>query len=152
VIRVKGTNVSFELESGRDVYAPVGNGMLHDDEGDDWPRCSLLCGPFRRGARETKSDEYTRAWFGRGYVPHEGSVDLPPRSLDDWKELGVVHQIWYDRRGIRYPGPFKHRFNRKGLRTFVFGKKRVTLYRQGRFLRLEMPGGCTIDWRGIVSP
>lgn len=44
----KGFRVAFVLEDGSEVVPPRSDSMLHDEDGIDWPYCSLLIGPMRR--------------------------------------------------------------------------------------------------------
>jgi hypothetical protein len=48
---------------------------------------------------------------------------------------------------------FKHDFKGESSWVWIIKKKTpVTLYRLGRFYRLELPSGCKVNWRGFVTP
>jgi hypothetical protein len=151
---VKGYRVAFDLEDGDEILVKPTVGMMHDPAGEDWPKCSLLFGSFRRGKKVAEDEGEARDYFGKDYVIHEGVVDTPERSLSDWKSLGKVERIWYGRPGTRYPGPFQHPFADPGIALRLFKGKGTlpTLYALGPFLRLELAKGCMLDSRGIVWP
>jgi hypothetical protein len=143
----KGHGVRFDLETGRKVAAR--GGMLHDPEGASWPRCSVLVGPFSHGGKtDERLSSSARAYFGRGYAASRGSVELPPRAMTAWKEVGPVKTIWYTRTGEVMGGErFFHHFKR-GL----LSRRLPVLYRHGRFFRLELGAGCTLNHRGYIRP
>lgn len=153
MILLKGTHVRIVLEDGGSLRFAPSYGLMHDPDGKAWPRCSLLVGPYLVSERRLEPTPAMRAYFGRRAIVYDGRVDLPPRPLRDWRLLGLASKgrIYYWRGGTRYPGPFRHRFNR-GWAAVLLGDKRVQVYRRGRFVRLEMPDGCTIDDRGLVRP
>lgn len=123
--------------------------MMHDESGKAWAYCSVLVGPFQQGDTALANDSSMRWYFGKGYEARRGKVDLPPRAIGKWQEVGQVERIFYERTGERAPGYFQHPFKKE---TF-FGKEiRVVLYRHDRFLRLELPDGCIINDLGFVSP
>lgn len=152
MILVKGTRVVFDLKDGRSIHAPARAGMLHDPDGSDWKRCSVLVGPFAR-TREAIEDKKATHYFGRNYQARACRISLPPKPLSDgWKPIGPLERIWYTRPGTKYPGPFQHKFKRGWLRAIFGLKKRAIVYRRSGWYRIEMPDGCTLDDRGFVSP
>lgn len=165
-----GREVEFDLretpigrfDQGKTVVAPPDAGLLHDESGAYWPRCSLLVANFERGSEETDEG---KNYFGRGAGVKRGSVELPPKDISAWQKLGEIKTIFYDRAGTKAPGYFKHQFNKpRGLYKLVFlvkgkaGKQPAVLYtlfsrRLGQsFYRVELPSGCIVDDRGIVLP
>lgn len=158
----KGKRVLFDLESSprspryceeckvEHVAPPPSYGMLHDPDGEDWPRSSVLVMPYRKGSR---SIDYApaRAYFGSGYRTVDGTTKTPAFALSSWERLGKVDRIWYTRGGVSHPGPFQHKVN-KGWGALLFGKKRAILYKKGTVYRLEFPDGAEMDWRGFVTP
>lgn len=161
----KGTRVHFVLDDGSKVHPAKGAAALHDPEGRAWPACSILISEFpRAGARQATDDEMRGApkeYLGRTYKGRVSKeFDLPPRALSGWSKVATVAtiqdeqgMIYYSRGGTKYPGRYRHRFNKgHGLVALFKGKGKVTLYERGRFMRLELPRGCRLDERGIVWP
>lgn len=151
-----GRHVSFDLKGREKLDAPAKFGMLHDAAGRYWPSCSLLIAPFQNGTIEV--DEGAD-YFGKNAAVYEGRVELPEKNLSRWDEIGTVSQVFYERTGTKYPGYYKHAFNKpRGMQKIVaLFKKRVaespvTLFELGECFRLELPKGCLIDDRGIVLP
>lgn len=153
-LMVKGTHVRIVLDSGAALLVPARYGLLHDPTGREWPFCSVLVGPYREGRRRPiEPSSKVRQYFGRKASLYEGEVTMPPRAMKEWRQIGTAirGRIYYLRGGTKYPGRFRHRFN-KGWTAMLLGKKGVVIYRAGRFLRIELPDGCTIDDRGFVIP
>lgn len=150
----KGTRVGFDLKDGEEIDAPAGYGMLHDPTGHHWARCSLLIAPFRRGTVVDPDEvpSYAKAYLGRKYRPHVGEVTLPNKSLNGWERLGEVGRIWYTRGGTKAPFRFQHPIGKKTAFSIFRGKDTATLYRQGRYYRVQLGRGCVLDDRGIVHP
>ena len=139
----KGYAVSFILDSGHKFAAPRGAALLHDPSGKDWPACSGLVLPISRTSQEIDNRQADN-YFGS--QPMKGSVSLPPRSLSEWKRLGMIDEILYSRRRPRglpadNKGDYFHPF-----------KGEAVLYRRGRAYRMELSKSCTWTWRGIVRP
>jgi hypothetical protein len=150
VLAALAHDVRLVLAGGREVRAPKSAGLMRDGAGKDWPRCSILIGPYRKGRREASLDRAARSFYGPGYVARQGAVSLPPRELSEWSEMGTVRRIFYVRVGaIRGGERFKHHL--RTTRFFVF-PVRTVLYRHGRFLRIELPSGCIVNRRGFVWP
>lgn len=143
----KGYDVAFKMKDGdKIVRTPKTNGFLHDPSGREWPKTSVLVTGFSRGRDEVTHREAERYF---GYVPQRGTVDLPPRSLSAWKELGEVAEIDYWRPGeheATYYHPFKH-----GGWLFSRGEL-PRLYKRGRQWRLELGPRAVLNWRGFVYP
>ncbi len=139
----KGYSVRFILDSGHKFSAPRGAALLHDPSGKDWPACSGLVLVIQRTGEEisdSKADDYF------GSQPMKGRVALPPKSLSDWKRLGMIDEIEYSRRRPRglpadNKGDYFHPF-----------KGEAVLYRRGRTYRMELMKSCVWNWRGIVRP
>lgn len=142
----KGYDVGFKLEGERDlILPPKSYAMLHDPSGVDWPKCSVLVAPFKRGGepvRNKLAEEYFH------YRPRRGRIALPPRDVLAWIELGPVKEIDYWRPGEEYEGEWWHPFGEAG---FLFKSHLPILHRFGRMMRLEL-GHCTLNWRGFVYP
>jgi hypothetical protein len=152
VLICKGAHVSFRLQNGRLVHAR--GSMLHDPSGDFWPKDSMLVTTFRRSGRpatdEEKSGDPTH-YLGREHQAHVGSVKLPPQAISEWKRVGQVATIYYERPGTRAPGRFYHHFGKRRLEAF-FKKGSATVYRRGSAYRLEMGVGSIATHNGIVFP
>lgn len=146
----KGSDVGFALIDGRNI--DVSGSMLHDPEGSAWPSCSLLICVFKRGRTSVEMTGDERRYFGRGYRAHEGSVVLPPKSLVEWKRVGEVKIIFYERPGMRAPGYFAHTFGRRRWQAMFKKGKLPTLYKLGRAHRLELGPKCSLDDRGLIYP
>jgi len=139
----KGYSVRFILDSGHKFSAPRGAALLHDPSGKDWPACSGLVLVIQRTGEEisdSKADDYF------GSQPMKGRVALPPKSLSDWKRLGMIDELEYSRRRPRglpadNKGDYFHPF-----------KGEAVLYRRGRAYRMELAKSCVWNWRGIVRP
>lgn len=145
-----GRNVRIYAEDGRRISLPSGHVMLFDDTGRSWPRCGLLLGPVRASSEElAKPSSFGEKWFG-SQPQVRGDIDLPPKTLEGWKEVCRVTRIDYYRFGESHGGAYKHTLRQKTL----FGKELVVLLRQhGAFRRLDLRGGCMqVSWRGILSP
>ena len=133
--------------------------MIHDPSGRLWPKCSLLIAPLGRSSRDATPEEYEGApayFLGRHHRGRVTELDFPNRS-NGWTEVGQVGRIDYVRGGTKAPGGFRHEVNRpRGIFKVVHllrgGKAPVTLRKQGKFYRLDLPRGCIVDDRGIVYP
>lgn len=154
-----GYDASFDLEDGRELYAPERAALLFDGSGVDWPYCSVLIAPFRREGKTAIPDHLARDWFGRSYALKEGSVNKPPRDLKEWTEVGAALRIFYtrgsgDKREAKYQGDYEHQFGERGLfDVFTFSKKKLpTIYRRGSLLRIELGSSCSVTGRGFVDP
>jgi hypothetical protein len=158
----KGSRVAFDImpdakgRKERHVIAPGSYGMLHDPEGKDWPRNSVLVMPFKRGGQAEKPTDNARAYMGRGYTVKQGTVNTPPKALTEWKRVGKVQTIYYSRPGTKAPGGYYHHFVKgAAIEHKLFrggGGKHPTLYRRGKMLRLELQDGATLNERGFVWP
>lgn len=156
-LTLRGTAVRFELADGSEIAAPAKDGLFYDDSGRDWPARSLLVGPFKRGgpADQDEVPKRTREYLGRTYTIRQGEAktEIVPRALWHWEKLGEVARIYYRRGGTKAPGSYQHPFNKRyAMAVLMKGKGKVTLYRWGKWRRLEMPRGAILDNRGIVWP
>jgi hypothetical protein len=156
-----GREVAIVLRTKRELAPSVRAGLLYDDSGDAWPRCSLLIATFDGFTHEPTSAERRAAkdYFGRSATIGAGRVTIPPRSLSGWRRVGDVTDIFYDRAGTKAPGYFHHRFHKpRGLWKLLFlfkptaAKAPVVLYQRRGAYRLELPDGCIVDDRGIALP
>jgi hypothetical protein len=154
---VKGRSCRFEMKEGPDVTCA--GAMMHDPTGKAWPSKSVLCGPIKQRLGRASDEELAGAgkhYFGGSYPARVVVIQTPnahDRPLTGWKYLGEVERIYYTRVGRKNGNVrFVHEFNRKGLTQLVMGKKKVRLYRKGRFVRLELPRGAILDTRGFVHP
>ena len=156
----KGYACGFDVEGRRGVlWLPARAEMLHDPSGRAWPRCSLLFSAFQRGEREASPEEYAGApkyHLESDHVARIGVVDLPPRALTDWEELGELRALYYKRPGTRAPGAYRHNFNApRGSWKIVFALKKkgaARLFKRGSLHRVELGSGCIVDDRGIAFP
>jgi hypothetical protein len=145
VLICKGFAVSFIMKSGRKVSAPAGYGFLHDPSGSSWARGSGLVAPFQKRGDEI-SNSAARSYFGND--PKGGAIALPPKSLGAWKRVGEVAEILYTRRRpAKLPTAHADDYYHP-----ISESARVTLYRRGRLLRVELGSGCVWNERGIVKP
>jgi hypothetical protein len=153
---VKGVDVGFDLSPTRGCESfdveRRDDGWMHDASGRDWPRCSILIGPFKEGPIMKRAPRDAVEWFGDDYTPHEGRVTLPPREKSEWVRVDVVQRIYYRRTGAAHPYDFEHEFGRRRIQVLFRKGKLPILMRRGRFYRLDMQAGCVIDARGIVFP
>jgi len=147
---VMGTLVSFKLrEDGREIDAAAKSGLIYCAEGNAWPRCVLMVGPWKRG-RETDDVSRAARKFLRTdeYQPNEGTFIAPAVNSSSWREVGELARLWYLRQGaLNYY--LKHDFKKRQL--WVFPVKSM-LFRQGSWWKIQLPGTCIINDRGIVSP
>ena len=151
----KGYNVEFRnAETGR-LIRPAG-AFLHDPSGQDWPRCSVLIGSFRRGRKDRLDYRPAVEYFN--YEPRGGGFKPPPKSLNTWTFVAEVDRIKsYIRPGDKeFEGRFdllyEHDFKKVGAGLFMAGKHFPLLFRRGRVHRLELGTGCVVNWRGFVTP
>src|SRR5262249_39520451 len=151
-----GREIEFDLKSGETIVAPPSAGMLFDETGTAWPKCSLLVKRFEDG---TSRSDRGKDYFGRKASVYEGHVELPMRALSTWKRRGEIKAIFYERAGTKLPGFFRHVFNKpRGLYKVIFwikgrtAKTPAILYARGKDYRVELPDGCIVDDRGIVLP
>jgi hypothetical protein len=152
MIIAKGQDVAFKLQSGR-IVRPRGS-MLHDPTGQDWPKDSLLVASFRRSgwpATDAEKSGDPKNYLGRQYEAHVGIVNLPPKSLSEWKHIGDVATIYYERPGTRAPGRFYHHFGKRRIEVF-FKKGSATLYKREAAYCVDLGSGAIADDRGIVFP
>jgi hypothetical protein len=153
VIRVKGHHVAFEMEDGREIVPRARLGMMQDSEGEKWPVCSVLIGPYEPSSKRVEHDAVSAHYYGPDYELRACRVHVPPRSLSGWHDLGRVSVIYYVRSGNRAP-PRKvarHRFG-AGWETIFVGQRLATLYTRGGWYRLELGTPCVVDDRGFVVP
>jgi hypothetical protein len=154
---VKGHGVSFVLLDGKRIDVQKSKGMLHDPTGQDWPKKSVLFASYRRGTEPPSKEDFEGApknYLGRNYNPRQGSMTLPARDLDAWKEVGAVKTIFYVRTGSRAPGLYRHTFGKGDpLHRLVKGDGPMPiLYRRSNDFRLELTKKATLDDRGYVWP
>ena len=151
----KGKDVSFKMKEGGTIAAPRGYGMLHDPAGTNWAKCSLLIAPFKDLGRmddESKAPGYARSYMGRKYHLRSGEVELPNKSLEGWKNEGEIAEIFYTRGGTKMPFRFRHPFGKRTFFSIFRGNDSATLYKQGRYYRVQLGRSCLLDDRGIVHP
>ena len=159
MLAAKGYRTELFLEGGRRVR-PKG-AMLHDESGEDWSNTSVLFMHFSRHGGSV-DDTIAQKYFG--YVPREGSLDLPPESTRNWDQLGEVWKIHYSRPGAtptsrtgffdfrptkNFKGDYTHEF-KGGWGIFRTGLP--ILFKLGSIYRLEFPPWSEISWRGFVRP
>ena len=154
-----GRAIELDLTSGKTIRPPRDHGMLYDDSGEWWPRCSLLITDFKRGS-EFSEDSLGKNYFGDADF-FEGSVELPSSDLAKWEKRGTLDTIYYDRAGQKAPGFFRHQFHApRGLWKIVFLFKKAAkepaivwkLERRTPAYRIELPEGCIVSDLGIVLP
>jgi hypothetical protein len=150
-ILIKGQKVTFQMADGRNIVAPARAGMMHDPEGQAIPYCQILVGPYQKTNKPVELTSEARNYFGSDYPGRAGSVDFP---AGPWKPLGEVRQILYQRTpGSRHEGNYFHPFKKKSSWGMSFKQAEYpTLSKCGSFYRLELPSGCTVNWRGFVNP
>jgi hypothetical protein len=148
----KGHEVAFKLQDGR--LKRVSGSMLHDPSGHDWPKDSMLVASFKRSGRpatDAEKEGPPKHYLGRHHEARVGSINLPPRSLEEWKRVGEVATIYYERPGTKAPGRFYHHFGKRRLEAF-FKKGKAVLYKRGSAYRLELGPGSIATQDGIVFP
>jgi hypothetical protein len=138
VIIVKGERVVLVMKNGSTKKLPASYGILHDPDGKELPRCSVLLGPVRRTQQSIDGGRKGRAYFGSKYQMRRAVV-AKVKGL--WRPIGEVIEIRYTRRG-RHAANYFHPF-----KSFS-----PTLSKNGRFYRLELRDGCIYDDRGFVFP
>lgn len=156
----KASHVSFEAVGDRrghpSIVMPPRALLFHDEDGEQWPACSVLVGGKPKPTRA--SPEFTaaaRRYLGQRYDPYPLALALPPRELAAWRAVAEVQRIYYVRRGAIMGGTlFQHPFKGGRRRFFFWGPRapRPRLYERGDFLRLELPDGCVVNQRGFVVP
>jgi len=144
---------------GRKFSAPSSYGMLHDPSGSSWPSNSVLVAKFSKTG-EPVDDADAEDYFGS--QAKKGSLELPPRSLASWSELGSCSKIEYSRfrpHGLpsKFEGDYFHFFDGSegflSILTLLFVKApEPTLFKRGRMLRLELPNWAELGVRGFVWP
>jgi hypothetical protein len=154
-----GYDVTLEMAEGPPLRAPRSAALLFDPSGIDWPFCSVLIRPFARDAEPAQIDGFTRDWYGAKYELRQGSIDLPPRALGQWREVGDSTRILYtrgsrDKRAAKLAGDYEHPFGKRGLfDVFTFSRTKLpVLYRRGGDLRLELGHRCAVTGRGFERP
>lgn len=145
---VWGTLVSFKLRSGRIIDVPARSGLIQEAQGNAWPRCVLMVGPFRRGGETDRVSPVARKWLREDYQAHEGQIDPPRVGSSTWREVGNLARVWYLRTGA-LDVYVKHDFKKRQLLIFPV---KSTLSRAGAWWKITMPGTCILNERGIVSP
>ena len=153
MIVIKGSHVRFELVSqipaekrkkppatnGKVISLPNAYGIIHDPDSENFDKCECYFGPYKRTRKRIEMTQKASAYMGSSYPATFATVDLPSGT---WKPIGDVAQIFYKRPG-RYSGKYFHPFKA----GFV-----PKLYKNGRFYKLALPGGCIVDDRGFVFP
>ena len=139
-ILIKGRSVVLYMIDVPDMIRPAGHGIIHDPAGKLLPRCDVFIGPYSRGRRPAEMDGDGKAYFGRNYQATSASVDVPSGP---WKPVGQARGILYERdRG--------HHANEKRYRHMF--KRPVDVERCGTVIRLRLPAGCVVNFRGFVNP
>lgn len=159
-----GYNTRLKMKGRRSLAIPKSLVMLFDFEGEVWPRTSVLFGnrPEGKPSRPGRS-----RYFGQGYETLSANYEIIPGdrmmlvNLDNWKFVGEVHEIWYDRAlehperwgGIK-PSKTPDTKNPKGFLHHVFQKFEAPpgLFKRGRYYRLELLPGTRFNMRGFVEP
>lgn len=147
---LKGRSCKFDMVEGPAVSCK--GGMIHDPSGKRWPKRSVLCGPVKKvGPGEMDSE--AKSYLGGNHKAAVYVTSDVPRALSKWRYVGDVEQIWYTRTGRRFTGRYYHPFSKStSIDVMLRGPGRVRLYRLGRYCRLELPRGATLDFRGYVWP
>jgi hypothetical protein len=150
----RGTRVILELTEGRDIKPPAGYGLLHDTEGKEWPKNVVLLGPFRRGGKTEEVPSRVRYYLGRTHIIHQGhaATESLPRELSAWKEVGKLRVLYYCRGGTKGPGCAHHKLNKSIIDRLLHGRGTVTVYKHGRWYRLQFPRNARMDDRGFLYP
>lgn len=139
----KGYKVGFKRSNGQALRMPTSSALLHDPTGKSWSKCSGLVAGFRRERLEI-DDKSAYDYFN--YDPNGGKIQLPPKSLSQWKSRGHVSYIQYTRPGDKEGPGFE---NARYEHTFA---EPVRVYQRGSLWRLELGPDCVWNWRGIVKP
>jgi len=127
---------------GNPIVIPSGYGLVFDPSGRSLDRSSLYVGPIvTTDERVEKLPPFAKDWFGSDYEARKAHVDIPSSG---WDSHAHVVAITYfrpggDRRG--YSDDWFHEFSRP-----------VSLFKQGRWYRMDLGRGCKITWRGIERP
>ena len=139
-VLIKGRRVVLFMTDDRLVVRPESHGIIHDPTGQDLPRCDVYIGPFRRYRDPAEMDSHGRQYFGKRYQASEASVDVP---VGPWKPIGQARGILYQRdRGVfANEKPYRHPF-----------RNPVDVERCGSMVRLSLPDGCILSWRGFIKP
>ena len=139
-ILIKGCAVALIMSDERLLVRPASHGIIHDPTGRQLPRCDVFVGPYRRSKQPAQLDSHGVQYFGRRYEATDASVDMP---AGPWRPAGQARAIIYRReRGVHANAkPFRHVFRRP-----------VDVERCGSMLRLRLPNGCVVSWRGFVNP
>lgn len=149
----KGSSVWMKLDDGREVLTR--GAMLHDESGHSWPKNSLLFASFKRlgtPATDAQAKGAPRNYLGRGYSVSVGRVELPPKVLSAWTEVGPVKRVEYVRGGSKAPGGFYHNFGERRLAGLFRSGKHPVLYKHKSMYRLELGSNSIADDRGLVFP
>jgi hypothetical protein len=139
MILIKGKQVKMEMANGKIVRAPASYGIIHDPDGSQLPKCFVFIGPYKTSKKPVEMTGDAKSYFGSDYKPTSAVVDVP---RGPWKSMGDVVQIFYKRPG-KYAGKYFHLFDKRT--TVLLSKCR-------NHFRLELPGGCIVNWRGFVYP
>lgn len=146
MILIKGHSVSFEMADGQWIKVPKTHGIIHDPDGHQLPKCVVYVGPYTTNknrfgkGQERHLTKDAEQYFGPDYVGTGAWVDVP---VGPWSPKGESVQIRYYRTGTKYRGKYFHMFETRTTTVIASCK---------RFYRIELPGGCIVNWRGFVYP
>lgn len=132
---------------GPRTFTRPGYAMLHDETGKWWPSNSALWMPFDRAPVDVPPSKDAERYIGPEVKVTRG-LELPPKDLLAWIDLGEIIHVWYRRRGT-HKGTWHHPFGEKKL-LLIFTRKKPMLYRFGTDYRVELRG-ASWTWRGFQN-
>jgi hypothetical protein len=139
-ILIKGKRVVLITTDERVIARPESHGIIHDPTGQLLPRCDVFIGPYRRYDEPVELDGHGRQYFGRRYQGTDADVLMPGGP---WRDIAQARVILYLRDRGHYAShkPYRHPFRHP-----------VDVAQCGSMLRLRLPDGCIVSWRGFVKP
>ena len=139
MILIKGKDVKCEMADGSMFHPPASYGIIHDPSGAQLPKCAVFFGPYRKSSKKADLTGDAKAYFGPDYDGKIAQINVPDGP---WHPMGDAVQIFYRRPG-KYAAKYFHVFDKRVP---------VLLSRCKDHFRLDLKSGCTINWRGFVSP
>lgn len=142
-ILIKGRAVALIMSDERLLVCPESHGIIHDPTGQLLPRCEVYIGAYQRSNEPVEMDTHGAQYFGPRYEATGASVAVPVGPWRPVRPTSQARAILYRRdRGVHASHkPFRHVF-----------RHLVDVERCGSMLRLRLPDGCVVSWRGFVKP
>jgi hypothetical protein len=145
MILVKGDDLSFDDEKGKEIVLPPNFVVLQDIDRSVMRECDFLCVPVEfvshgLSSSDLKSRQAAIEYYGKKAKFCKVSFVLPDE--DQWRPVSMIKQIRYRRTG-HLGKLFKHDYSEPQPLYKSTGPSGY---------KISSPDWCLANWRGIVRP